>query len=189
MKTIILAIAIFLFNLINTFGQAPATPIPPSTSHTSRSSSSTYSFTYDTDERDTNSSISIKNNNDIYRFKASFNKKRTDAVKKMLLHHLGKKNLKITEKTYVWTKNKSGEEIFECKLTNGRLRMFVDKEYATGKFYADIQELGVNLKDKISGSNSKKLDTRRVERELERAKRELARAKRNLERVKRKTNK
>jgi len=186
MKTIIVTIAISLFSLIHTFGQTP--PTPPST-HTTTSSSSSYSFTYDTDEKDSNSSISIKNNNDVYRFKASFNKSKTSSIKKMLLNHLGKKGLKITGKTYVWIKNNDGEEIFECKLTNGRLRVFVDKEYVSDKFYKEIEELGATLKDEISGHDSKAEAKERAEKALARAKKELERAKRDLERAKRSVKK
>jgi len=190
MRNSIVTITVLLFSILIASAQTPPiTPTPPNTTHTSTSTSSSYSITFDTDDDSSNSSISIKDNDDVYRFRASFNKNKTSSIRKMLLDKFGKKNLRISDKTYYWSRNKNGEEVFECKLSNGRLRIFVDKEYASGKFYKMIGEFGDEIKDKISGSNSKKDKEIRAERELERAQRDLDRAKRDLARAKRRMKK
>ena len=95
--------------------------------------------------------------------------------------------MKTSGKTYSWLKYNQGEEVFECKLSQGRLRLFVDKEYAPEKMIEDMVVFGGILKDAISGSDSKKQaeeDVKRAKEEIKRAQKDLERAKKQLERVK-----
>lgn len=107
-------------------------------------------------------------------------------MKTILIKQLGKRNLSIKGNTYLWTDSKNGDEVFECKLTKGHLRIYLDTEIASEAFTEKIKNLGKDLKYYISGTNAKKENERQVaeaKRELERAERELARAKREADRA------
>ena len=181
MTTIVLA----LFIVGITYAQT--TPKPPKTPSTGTSYS--ISFDYD-DDKGSNRSVSIKKSENVYKLNARFGKHRTDEIKKMLVKELGKKTMKTSGRTYSWVKYNQGEEVFECKLSQGRLRLFVDKEYAPEKMIEEVVVFGDILKDAISGSDSKEQaeeDIRRAKEDIKRAQKDLERAKRQLERVKRKT--
>ena len=182
MKTIILTAVLALF-LGNNF-YAQTTPAPPKTPKTSKGIS--YSITFDTDDAEDNSSVSIKRNDDIYKFSARFHESKTGNIKKLLVDKLGKSNLKIVGNTYRWIKTENGEKLYDCKLTDTTLKIYVDKEYANSKVVDMLDEFGTVLKDVISGTDSKKEAKEIAERDLKRAERELARAKRKLEKIKRK---
>lgn len=160
------------------------------TSKTSTSSSTSYSISIDTDD-DTeygNTSVSIKRTDAILKLNASFNKERTNKVRDFLLNRLQKDYMKVTGSTHLWTKNSNGEEVFECKLTRGSVRLFVDKEAVSNSFYTKIDKLSTDLKDFISGSDSEKeaqKDSERAQKDMERAKEDLKRAQKDLERAKR----
>ena len=57
--------------------------------------------------------------------------------------------------------------------------MTVDKELASAQFYKKIEALGIELKDLISGTDSKVT----AQKKLERAKKDLERAQRDLQRA------
>ena len=184
--TICLMLVVALFSTFNLNAQTvPEPPKPPKTNSVS-SSTSTYAVEVNTDDNHYNSSVSISVSDDSYKFRASYHKSKNDGVKAMLLDQLGKDNLKVKGNTYVWIDSQSGGDVFECKLTNGHLKMFVDTE-ATSKIFADkMNTLGTKLKYYISGSDAKKEEaktTERAKRELERAERELERAKREMARA------
>lgn len=192
-RTVCLTLITALFSTIGLNAQTvPDPPKPPKT--TSSSSSTSYSVEVDTDDDKHNSSVSISISDDSYKFKASYHKTKNEGVKAMLLDRLGRKNLSINGNTYLWADNQSGDEVFECKLTKGHLRMYVDIEMASKGFIEKINKLGNDLKYFISGTDPKKEEARatskakneieRAERELERAKRELARAEREAKRAK-----
>lgn len=166
---------------------AQSTPEPPTPPKTS--SGTSYSISIDNDDDKTsNSSVSVSITEDTYKFRASFHKSKNKGVKTMLFKALGEKNLSINGNTYLWTDSKNSDEVFECKLTNGRLRMSVDLNNASKEFSKKINELGNNLKYYISGKDRKKEEAKKTERairDLERAEKELERAKRDLERAKR----
>lgn len=185
MRTLFLTIALVLF-LGNNF-YAQTTPTPPETPKVSKSTS--YSITFDTDDAEDNSSVSIKRNDDIYKFSARFHESKTGSIKKLLVDKFGKSNLKIVGDTYRWVKNEKGEKLYDCKLTETTLKLYVDKEYANSKIITMMDEFGVVLKDAISGTDSKKEAKENAERDLKRAERDLARAKRALERAKKQIRK
>lgn len=184
MKKIITAVVLGLFTIGSSCAQS--TPKPPKTPSTGTSYS--ISFDYDDDER-SNRSVSIKKSENVYKLNARFGKHRTEEIKKILLKELGRKTMKISGKTYSWVKYNQGEEVFECKLSQGRLRLFVDKEYAPERMIEEMVIFGDILKDAITGSDSKKEaeeDVKRAKEDIKRAQKDLERAKRQLERVKRK---
>ncbi|RNC88243.1 MAG: hypothetical protein ED556_03400 [Winogradskyella sp.] len=180
------AIALLFVMLSSNAQSAPEPPLPPETPKTTTSKSYSVSIENDDDEA-TNSSVSISQSDDAYKFRASYHKSKNEGVKKLLLEKLGKKGLKVSGSTYTWSDNSGGDDVFECKLTNGRLRMYLDLDYASDTFSNKIKILGQDLKYFISGSSKEKEDAKklaRAQRELERAQRDLERAKRDLERSK-----
>lgn len=178
-----------VFAFISVYGlNAQSAPEPPTPPKTTTTSGTSYSISIDNDDDKTsNSSVSISISDDTYKFRASFHKSKNDGVKAMLQKTLGETNLKISGNTYLWSDSKSGDEVFECKLTKGHLRMYLDTDVASKGFLNKIQELGNDLKYYISGTDRKKEEakqTERAQRDLERAQRDLERAKRDLERAK-----
>lgn len=184
MKHIILATVISLFTISSLFSQV--TPKPPKTPEiTSTTKSSSYSFSFDTDNKEKNSSISIKRNNNIYKLTARFNESKTGVLKKLLVDKLGNSNLRVSGDKYIWTKIKNGNKLYDCKLTENTLKIYVDKEFSNSKTIEVMNALGDEVKDLISGSDSKEDAKRIAERELITAEKELVRAKNELEKVRR----
>lgn len=168
---------------------AQKTPTPPKTPKTSTSTktkSTSYSITFDTDDKESNSSVSIKRNDDIYKFNARFHESKIGSIKKLLVDKLGKSNLTVDGDTYRWVKSENGEKLYDCKLTDETLKIYVDKEYANSRIVDMISEFGNVLKDAISGTNSEEEVKKDADRELKRAESALAKAKREVERLKRK---
>ncbi len=186
-RTISLMLVTALFSTLSL--NAQTVPDPPKPPKTTSSSSSSHSISVDNDDdQEHSSSVSISVSDDSYKFRASYHKSKNEGVKAMLLNQLGKENLTIKGNTYLWTGDQSGNEVFECKLTKGHLRMYVDTEAVSNGFMEKINKLGNDLKYFISGTDPKKEEAKNAEhakRELERAEIELERAKRELERVER----
>jgi len=190
-RTVCLMLVLALFSTFGSNAQTvPDPPKPPTTPSTS-SSTSSHSLEFDTDNKRHNSSVSISVSDNSYKFRASYHKTKNEGVKAMLLDQLGKGNLTISGSTYLWSESQGGDTIFECKLTKGRLRMYVDTEVESSGFVEKINTLGNDLKYFISGTDAKKEEAKKAERakqELERAERELERAKRELESAEREAN-
>ncbi|MBX2827571.1 MAG: hypothetical protein KTR22_05380 [Flavobacteriaceae bacterium] len=187
MTKVIVSITALIFSMTQLWAQTPPTPpTPPEKTSTGVS----YSISINGDDDGTkysNTSVSIKKTDDIYKLTASFNKNRTQEVREALLENLGKKGLTIKGSSYTWIKNKNGDEVFECKLTKGRLRIFLDRNAVSTSAYEEMVTMGVDLKDLIAGSDSEeeaKKDLERAEKDLERAKRDLERAEKELKKAK-----
>ena len=182
-KTITTLVIAFLFSMTTTGQSTPEPPTPPQ-----KSTGTSYSISIDNDDDDkSNSSVSVTKTDDEYKFKARFHKSKTDRVKNLLLERLGKGNLTVKGNTYLWSDLESGDEIFECKLTSGNLRMFMDRELVSNGFYKKIDALGTDLKHMISGTDAKKMaaqDLKRAQQDVERAQKDLERAKARLEKSK-----
>ena len=180
MRNSILTIVISLLFAFSACSQS--TPKPPKTPSTGTS----YSISVDTDDSEDNSYVSIKRNDDVYKFNARFHESKTGSIKKLLVDKLGNRNLKVDGDTYRWVKNENGEKLYDLKLTDNTLKIYVDKEYANASLVDMIDEFGIVLKDAISGSDSKKEEKERAEAAIKRAQKDLERAKRDLERAKKK---
>jgi hypothetical protein len=168
-----------------TFGQAtPKPPKTPKTTSSSTTKSNSYSISFDTDAKEGNSSVSIKRNDNIYKFSAKFHESKFKSLKKLVVDQLGDKYLTVSEDMYKWIKTENGEKIYECKLTEDRLRIYVDKEYASSNIINMMNDFGDVLKDAISDTDSKKSAEEVTQRELKIAERALERAKREVERIK-----
>ncbi len=183
MKNLIL-VATLIFS-ISALGQS--TPKTPTTKTTSKSSTS-YSISIDDDNPYSSSSVSVTKSNDSYKLKASFHKSKTEKIKIIIIERLGKENIIVKNGTYLWNRIVNGDEVFGCRLSKEHLKIFINKDEMSAGFYNKIEALGEELKDAISGTNSKqqaKKDSERAKRDLERAQRDLERAQRDLERAKR----
>lgn len=189
-RQISLALAVLLFSVFSLSAQTPPpeAPKPPQ-----KSKATSYSISIDDDDDVThNSSISISVSDDSYKFRGSYHKSKNDGVKAMLIKSLGKNTLKVSGDTYLWSENQGGDEVFECKLTKGHLRMHADLDFASEAFVEKINKLGNDLKYFISGTDPKKEEAKNAEkakRDIERAQRDLERAKRDLERAERNAKK
>ncbi|SHG77632.1 hypothetical protein [Winogradskyella jejuensis] len=174
-----------MFSIISVNAQStpPTPPTPPN-----QSSGTSYSISIENDDDEThNSSVSISESDDNYKFRASYHKSKNEGVKQILLNKLGKDGLKVNGNTYLWSQSESGDEVFECKLTNGKVRIYLDLEFASDKFLTKLKNMGQDLKYYISGSSKEEEQAKKVERakrDMERAQRDLERAQRDLERSK-----
>ena len=186
-KGICLASIVALLSINNL--NAQTTPEPPTPPKTTKTSGTSYSISIDNDNDETsNSSISVKTTDDYYKFRASFHKSKNDAVKNKLINTLGRHHLEVNGNTYLWTNSKNNDEVFECKLTKGHLRISLDTEVASDAFTQKVIAMGKDLKYLISGTDRKEEEAKQAERarrEIERAQRDLERAKRDLERAER----
>jgi hypothetical protein len=102
----------------------------------------------------------------------------------MLINELGNTNLTVSSDTFSWVENENGKKLYECTLTETRLKIFVDKEYANSLVIEMMDKLGVALKDLISGTDTKKEEKEQAERAFKDAESALESAKQELERVK-----
>ena len=187
MKSTYLTLGLLLISITTVFAQT--TPQPPKTSNVSCHSNSTSEYSSSTtvngsDNSEENISVSTSNSEYSYKFRARFGKSKTAKVKRVLLERLGKTKLKVSGSKYEWIIIKNDDEVFECKLTIGGVRIFVNKEEVSNYFSNEIKDLGKELRIVIAGNESKK----HQQRALERAQQELERAKINLERVKSRVN-
>lgn len=182
MTLTIAMIGLSLFSL-----NAQSTPESPETPKTTKGTSYSISINND-DDKSSNSSVSISKTDDTYKFRANYHNSKNEGVKAIVLKSLGKTNLNIKGNTYLWTDSKNGDEVFECKLTKGHLRMSLDTNLVSHEFSEKIKSLGNELKYYISGTDKNKENAKNAERakkDLERAERDLERAKRDLERAER----
>ena len=99
------------------------------------------------------SSISVKDNESYYKFRANFNKQFTSKIRTFLTEELSKLKLSSeNNSTSNWGLMIEGKEVFDCKLENGAVRIFVDKENTTKELQNSIKRTGENLKQFISGN-------------------------------------
>lgn len=177
------AIALVLTSISVIAQTAP--PNPPATPQVSltrsNSSNSSNSITKNSNSSH-NSSVSVSHSNDSYRFKARYHKSKNPGIKDLLISELGRKNLKINGNTLTWSETENGENNFECKLSKGRLYMYLNTENISKSHLEKIKNLGEDLKYYISGSSKSEDKTKRIndaKRKLEEAKQELEAAQRN----------
>lgn len=186
MKSIQIFTIVFLlvFNACAQRTIQPPTPPTPPNSSTSVSVSSSSS-----------SSISISSTNSRYKFRASFHASKRKEVERALRKTL--KNIQLKEKRgkLIWLINKGGEIAFECKLYKNKVRMYLNKEALSNNFIDQIQDLGKEIKNYISGNSVEDIEIEEgeirisdAEERLEMAKKELKNAIENLEQAKRKSD-
>lgn len=182
MKTTYLIFAcIFTFVFATT---AQTTPIPPNTnSFGNKHTSITTTIS---------NSTSVSNSNGIYIFTSRFQRSKRVKIQKLLSENLRGYSLKKDNNTYRWSDKRNGSLVFECKLSNRTMKMFLHKNEVSRHTYRKIKDLGVELQQLItrhsSFSKSSYDEVSDARENLERATQELKRAKERLRRAKRKNN-
>ena len=151
-QSICLLLILTLFSSVMEAQTTPEPPSPPKTPQTSTSKS------YSAVEKDTkdkhNSSVSISISDEDYKFKARYHQSKNEGVKAILIEELGKSNLKVNGNTYLWANGDYGNDVFECKLTKGQLKIYLDTNVASESFFNKIKTLGDELKYYISGTSA-----------------------------------
>ena len=176
-------------NLIFTFmfafvlsSTAQVTPIPPNTSSTSKHTNVTTSIS---------NSTSVSNSDDSYKFTSRFQKSKRFQIQELLSKRLKGYGLKVSGKNYVWSEKRNGSLVFECKLTNRSMKMFLYKNEVSNSAYKKVKTLGEDLQKLITKHTNTSYGYRSVDNAREnvrRAKRELERAKERLKIVERRNN-
>jgi hypothetical protein len=179
MKTTYLIFAcIFTFAFSTT---AQVTPIPPKTNYSGNKHTSITTTI--------SNSTSVSNSDDSYKFTSKFQRSKRIKIQKLLTKRLKEYGLKVSGKNYIWSEERNGSLVFECKLTNKSMKMFLYKNEVSRSVYKKIKEIGEELQKLItkhsnvsyrhSNVNEARENVRRAARELERAKEKLRRAERN----------
>ena len=189
MKTIVkLTTILVLFIATKVVAQTPpTTPKTPETSTVTSSTESISSYSGDDSEEYSSSSVSVKSTNSLYKFRASFADKKTANIKQRIQKELSKMKNITTTNSNRWSYFKNDEKVFECKLSEGHLRLFLDKELSSKKMETKIIALGEELKHFISNGSSAKVTKTNLDhakRELERAEKAYKRAQQNYKKAK-----
>jgi len=181
MRTIKLILLVFMMYSVNACAQDfPATPATPETDNMHTEVSSTVS-----------NSTSVSNSNNTYKLTSKFQSSRRRGILDILENELNDFQVRKKENQYTWSKEKNGETVFTCVLSNNRLKILLDKNEVSYGFHRKIKNLGDELRIYISAhknfrytSASNSVGDAQVR--VDRAKEELKRSLKNLEKAKRK---
>ena len=144
MKTTYLIFAcIFTFALATT---AQVTPIPPNT-NSSGNKHTNITTTI-------SNSTSVSNSDDSYKFTSRFQRSKRVKIQKLLSEKLRSYSLQKERNTYIWSEKNNGSLVFECKLTNRTMKMFLYKNEVSKYTYKKIKALGVELQKLITKHSS-----------------------------------
>jgi len=146
---------------------AQVTPPPPPNPQISSSSQSE------------STSISISHTDDDYKLKASFPKNREARLKELIQNTLGDKNLDIRKGYSKWSND---EKVYEIKLTETSLRIWLDLNIASPDLIEKFKTLGEDAKTIISGSTAT-VEKDRMQREADRMRLEADRMQREAQRL------
>ena len=152
-------------------------PTPPST--TSSSSSSTSTTTVDNGDTNESTSISISHTDEDYKLRARFPNNREAKLKTLIQNSLGDKNLDIRKGYSKWSNDK---KVYEIKLTETTLRIWLDLTVASPDLVKKFEALGNDAKTIISGSTAN-AEKDRMQREAERMRREADRMQQEAKRL------
>lgn len=137
-------------------------------------------------------------------FTADFKAIKQSSIKRLLLNRLDDGDLKRAGDTYRWRRATGGAAYFSCSLSEGRLRLNVDRTVAPVRFYNRIDTLCSDLVEVIAsheehfsqaygaqsrGTSKTSTTTSNAEEELQRALRELDAAREKVERLGKKVDK
>jgi len=121
--------------------------------HTTTSSTSAVTISV-TENDGSSTSISINDSDAIYHFTASFE----NQMHSIIVEYLGKKldkkflvssNTKGAPKE--WKRLNGNELVWNVKLKEKSLKIFLDKESSTTKAYQELQQVGEELSEMLSG--------------------------------------
>lgn len=97
------------------------------------------------------SSVSINNTDTFYSLNADFDKNKTTQVKNLLADNLDKKYMIPKGSTVKWIKEQDGETVYSFVLSNGKLRVSIDKELMSEAAFDKFKALGEKISKTISG--------------------------------------
>jgi hypothetical protein len=97
------------------------------------------------------SSVSINNTDTFYSLNADFDKNKTTQVKNLLADNLDKKHMISNGSTVKWIKEQDGETVYSYVLSNGKLRVSIDKELMSEAAFEKFKALGEKISKTISG--------------------------------------
>jgi hypothetical protein len=97
------------------------------------------------------SSVSINNTDTFYSLNADFDKNKTTQVKNLLADNLDKKHMISNGSTVKWIKEQDGETVYSFVLSNGKLRVSIDKELMSEAAFEKFKALGEKISKTISG--------------------------------------
>jgi len=183
MRTFKFAFLAFMIYTVNACAQDfPTTPKTPATlsgndMHTEVTST-------------VSNSTSVSNSNNIYKFTSKFQSSKRKGVLDILENELNDIQVRKKGNQYSWSKEKNGKIVFECKLTNSTLKIFLDKDESTYQFNKKVKKLGDELRIYISAHKSFSYTTSSnsvgdAQVRVDKAKEELKRSLKNLEKAKR----
>ncbi|TCI84640.1 hypothetical protein [Tenacibaculum sp. M341] len=186
MKSIQITLLIVLIAVVNVYSQTSVEiPTPPETPSISNSQTQT---------RSRSSSVSISNSNSQYKFRSRFHKSKKAEIEQQLKEAFSTMEYEEKKGEISWNRYADGEIAFECTLTKGRLRIWLNKKAFSSTFINKIEDLGEDLQNSISNNSSHLQVTKSnsggslsaAQARVERAKKELERSMENLKRVQKK---
>ena len=193
MKTIANILFSFLLGIVTLTGQdnPPTPPTPPSQNIGKHHNSSSRSSTTVSVNGNTHSFFSITNEDDQYKVKAKFDVSKTARIRTYLIEEFGKTELKTSGSKQIWKELYDGDTAYEIKLSEGRLRIFVDKERSSSQLVEQMKTVTKNIKTYTTGGDKKEAEreANRLKRESERLTREANRLSREAKRLEEKSRK
>ena len=164
MKTLVaLTITVIFLTAFTLNAQTiPTSPTPPATSTTHSVTNSTTYTNSSGDYGNSSSSISVKKTNLTYKFRASYNDDLTKNVSKYLQDNLEGMKFTSTNDATFWRIERNNEEAFKCKVSEGGIRISVDREITSEKFQNKIEKIVENLKYVVNNENPNEAKARRV---------------------------
>ncbi len=145
LTSIVLILCVFSLQAQKNKGKSKSRSVSVNVSNSNSSSSS--------------SSISISSNNNTYKMSARFNKEKTEVVLDLLNFELGGKNLTTTKG--LWESIKNNDIAYRVKLSQGRLKISVDKEVVSPRTIVMFEELSEEIFDLISYKSKDKKHKRK----------------------------
>ncbi|QHI37203.1 hypothetical protein IMCC3317_25810 [Kordia antarctica] len=150
-----------------------------SNAQTNTTSSSSTSSTTTVNDDNESTSVSVSHTDDDYKLRARFPKNREAKLKQLIQNTLGDKNLDIQKGYSKWS---NGEKVYEIKLTEKTLRIWLDLNVASPDLIEKFETLGSDAKTIISGSSAS-AEKDRMQREADRMRREADRMQQEAKRL------
>jgi hypothetical protein len=178
MRTFKLIILALMMYTVNAFAQdEPTTPKTPNDMQTEVTST-------------VSNSTSTSNSDNTYKLTSKFQSSKRKGVLDILVNELNDIQVRKKGNQYVWSTSKNGKTIFECELSNNKLKMLLDKDESSYSFNRKIKSLGKDLVQYISAHKSFSYATTSnsvgdAQVRVQKAKEELQRSLKNLEKTKR----
>ena len=155
---------------------------------TETNSASRYSYRTIDDESGYEVNISVSNEEDFYRLRSTFPDEKIDEVVSVLIDEMGEELLIQDGGSYDWGLHIDKDLVYEVKLNDNRLTMFVDKEIASAKIVSKIETLsnrfrGIFMDVEEDERNRELLDAERLMHDAERLMHDAERMEAEAERL------